>query len=90
MNGTEFKNALETKFNISNPMRIITAIQKNLSHYEISPHPDVREKGLTYLLNINKDSSIENQPVHTHLLSFKDEWKSIPKYWKNNLQKNRS
>lgn len=89
MNGTEFKNALETKFNISNPMRIITAIQKNLSHYEISPHPDVREKGLTYLLNINKDSSIENQPVHTHLLSFKDEWKSIPKYWKNNLQKNR-
>lgn len=89
LNGKEFKSALETKFNITNPTNIITAIQKNLSHYEISPHPDVREKALTYLLNINKDSSVDEEPVHTHLLGFKDEWKFIPEYWKNHLDENR-
>ena len=89
MNGDEFKNALETKFDIKMETRILTAIQKNLSHYEISPHPDVREKGLTYLLNINKDSSIDDKPVHTHLLKFKDKWKFIYDYWKTNLSENR-
>ena len=89
MNGGEFKGALETKFNINNPTNIITAIQKNLTKYEISPHPDVREKALTYLLNINKDSSIDNEPIHTHLLRFKEDYQFIPEYWKNNLSKNR-
>lgn len=89
MNGYEFKRSLETKFNIINKNRIITTIQKNLSHYEISPHPDVREKELTYLLNINKNSSVDDFDVHTHLLSFKDEWKFVPKYWKENLSENR-
>ncbi len=89
LNGEEFKTTLETKFNIKAQTRIITAIQKNLSHYEISPHPDVREKALTYLLNINKDSSVDNEDVHTHLLEFKDEWKFIPEYWRTHLSKNR-
>lgn len=89
MNGEEFKSALETKFNIGAQTNIITAIQKNLSHYEISPHPDIREKALTYLLNINKNSAIDDLPVHTHLLKFKKEWEFIPEFWKNNLQKNR-
>ena len=81
MNSLEFKSALETKFNITKPTKVITAIQKNLSHYEISPHPDIREKALTYLLNINKDSSVDDEPVHTHLLRFKDEWSFIKEYW---------
>ena len=89
LNGNEFKSALTTKFNITAQTNIITAIQKNLSHYEISPHPDVREKALTYLLNINKDSSVDNEDVHTHLLEFKDEWKFIPEYWKTTTSKNR-
>ena len=89
LNGSEFKSALTTKFNITTDTNIITAIQKNLSHYEISPHPDVREKALTYLLNINKDESVDDEDVHTHLLEFKDEWKFIPEYWKNTLSKNR-
>lgn len=90
LNGEEFKSALETKFNITVPTNIITAIQKNLSHYEISPHPDIREKALTYLLNINKDSTVDNEPVHTHLLRFKEDWAFVPEFWKNNLQKNRT
>jgi len=89
MNGVEFKDALVRKFDLKFETSIVTAIQKNLSHYEISPHPDVREKGLTYLLNINKDSSIDNEPVHTHLLKFKKEWEFIYDYWKTNLSENR-
>ena len=88
MNGSEFKQALEEKFNITNKTRIDTAIQKNLSHYEISPHPDVREKELTYLLNINKDDRAESLSIHTHLLKFKDEWSFIRDYWLNNKEKN--
>ena len=89
MNGVEFKDALVRKFDLKFETSIVTAIQKNLSHYEISPHPDVREKGLTYLLNINKDSSIDDEPVHTHLLKFKKEWEFIYDYWKTNLSENR-
>ncbi len=89
LNGDEFKLALTSKFDIKVNTRIITAIQKNLSHYEISPHPDVREKSLTYLLNINKDESVDDAQVHTHLLKFKEEWSFIPEYWKTNLSKNR-
>lgn len=88
MNGPEFKKALEDKFEITNNTRIDTAIQKNLSHYEISPHPDIREKELTYLLNINKDDRAESLPIHTHLLKFKDEWSFIEEHWANNKKKN--
>ena len=89
LNGDEFKSALISKFDIRVNTRIITAIKKNLSHYEISPHPDVREKALTYLLNINKDESVDDAQVHTHLLKFKEEWSFIPEYWRTNLSKNR-
>lgn len=88
LNDKEFKRTLEEKFEIKKQTRIITAIQKNLSHYEISPHPDVREKQLTYLLNINKDETVDNHPVHTNLLRFKPEWEYIKDYWKTNFEKN--
>ena len=88
MNSPEFKSTLENKFEITNKTRIDTAIQKNLSHYEISPHPDVREKELTYLLNINKNAKAATLPIHTHLLKFKDEWSFVKEYWANNIEKN--
>lgn len=81
MNGEEFKIALENKFNIKDETSIITAIQKNLTKYEITPHPDTRRKALTYLLNINKDDSVEGYNVHTHLLKFKKEYEYIYKTW---------
>jgi len=89
MNGQDFHNAIKTKFSISEPTNIISAIQKNLSGYEISPHPDSNWKALTYLININKDSSIEEQDCHTHLLEFKDEYKYITDFWQNNPHVNR-
>ena len=88
LNGEEFKKTLEEKFEITKKNRIITAIQKNLSHYEISPHPDIREKALTYLLNINKDSSVDELPIHTHLLKFKEEWEFIKEHWKTDFSQN--
>ena len=81
MNGKEFHDALKEKFEIKDVTSIISAIQKNLTGYEISPHPDKRSKALTYLLNINCDPEIEKMNCHTHLLEFKPEYKKIEKYW---------
>lgn len=86
MNSTVFQSALEKKFKIIKKTNIITAIQKNLSHYEISPHPDIRGKALTYLLNINKFDYIEQEPVHTHLLKFHNKWKPVKDFWQNNTK----
>ena len=49
-------------------------------------NPDIKEKCLTYLLNINKDDSIENYDIHTYLLSFKDKYKHIPEVWRTNTK----
>ena len=77
MNSNEFHKSLKDKFNINEKTTIISAIQKNLTGYEISPHPDIRQKCLTYLLNINNNSEIENLDCNTHLLEFKDKYKYI-------------
>jgi AAA+ ATPase superfamily predicted ATPase len=84
MNSIEFHNTLKRKFNIKEDTNIISAIQKNLSGYEISPHPDVRQKCLTYLLNINNNKEIESLDCNTHLLEFKDKYKHVQKYWEKN------
>jgi len=90
LNSKMFQNTLEKKFNISNDSTtIISAIQKNLNGYEISPHPDIRQKALTYLLNINKNEEVENYNIHTHLLEFKSEYKKIEKFWEENKEYNR-
>ena len=84
MNSNEFHKTLKEKFNISEETTIISAIQKNLTGYEISPHPDIRQKCLTYLLNINNNNEIENLDCSTHLLEFKDKYKYIQEYWEKN------
>ena len=84
MNSNEFHKSLKDKFNINEKTTIISAIQKNLTGYEISPHPDIRQKCLTYLLNINNNSEIENLDCNTHLLEFKDKYKYIQEYWEKN------
>jgi hypothetical protein len=89
MNSNKFHKSLKDKFNIKDETTIITAIQKNLTGYEISPHPDIRQKCLTYLLNINNNSEIEKLDCNTHLLEFKDEYKYIQEYWTKNKNINR-
>lgn len=89
MNSDEFHQALKNKFEITAQTGIISAIQKNLSGYEISPHPDIREKCLTYLLNIQNNREIEKQDCHTHLLEFKEQYKNIAEFWQKNPTVNR-
>ena len=88
MNGKEFKETLIRKFNLEEEVLIHTSIQKYLNGYEISPHPDIRTKALTYLLNINKDLEGKDRYLHTHLLEFKEKFKCVGEFWKRNLKKN--
>ena len=81
MNSEHFHNSIKKKFEVVHSTTIVSAIQKNLTKYEISPHPDIRQKCMTYLLNINKDDSVEKEDVHTHLLQFKESKKFLYEYW---------
>jgi hypothetical protein len=49
--------------------RVETAIQKYVSGYEISPHPDIRRKCATYMININHPRA-EHLELHTHFMEF--------------------
>lgn len=90
LNSDLFHNTLKDKFNLTkSKTNIISAIQKNLTGYEISPHPDTRNKALTYLLNINNNQEIEDLDCHTHLLEFKDQYKYISNFWIKNQNINR-
>jgi len=82
LNSDKFKQALHQKFEINVQTRIYTVIQKYLTGYEISPHPDIRQKMLTYLININTEEIAEKMDIHTHLLKFKPDYQHIQKIWK--------
>ena len=67
-----FIDALLSKFNISGvDIEYDAGIQKYLDGYEISPHPDIRRKLLTFMVNINPSNSSESNNHHTHIQSFK-------------------
>ncbi|MEO1016404.1 MAG: hypothetical protein AAFY56_01740 [Pseudomonadota bacterium] len=84
LNSKPFHDALKDKFAIKRPNRVETAIHKYLSGYEISPHPDLRAKCLTYLLNINTTPSAKDIDIHTHLLKFKPSKEYIYNFWEHN------
>jgi hypothetical protein len=92
LNGPRFKEALLEKFgrkDVAKRTSIITAIQKYLTGYEISPHCDIRRKCMTYLLNINRDDSVSNYPVHTKLLRMKPEREYCYERWANDVNTER-
>ncbi len=80
----ELKAALVEKFGITRPVGLDGGIQKYLHGYEISPHPDVRRKALTWMLNINPGDSTEDQDFHTHYMQLKDRWRFIAEFWRYN------
>ena len=59
-------------------------IQKYLDGYEISPHPDIRRKAATFMVNINSAPDSEKHNYHTHYMSFKKEYEYIKNFWNNN------
>ena len=81
----EFNLVLAEKFNLDlEQCSIDTGIQKYLDGYEISPHPDLRKKALTFMININTSEQSFKESYHTHYLKFKINKNYVKEYWKGN------
>jgi hypothetical protein len=80
----EVRALLVDKFKIERPVTIDMGIQKYLHGYEISPHPDIRQKALTWMLNLNPGDRTEELEIHTHYLKLKKEWAFIGEFWRGN------
>ena len=85
-NSEEFINSISNKFNINrtNKETIDSGLQKYLDGYEISPHPDIRKKLLTFMINVNTNINSEEINHHTHLLNLRKEYLNINKFWEEN------
>ncbi len=66
-----------------------SGIQKYLDGYEISPHPDIRRKALTFMVNINPAPDSEQLEIHTHYMRFKPEFDHIRVGWDTDITKER-
>ena len=77
---------LKLKFNIKDDTKVTANIHKYLTNYEISPHPDIRQKALTFLLNINTVDYVNAHRgnSHTKLCKVKNDYKYVTDFWKNN------
>jgi len=81
----KFNSTLAEKFDLSLfDCSKDCGIQKYLDEYEISPHPDLRKKALTFMLNINNSKDSDSKEHHTHYLKFKPERKYVQEFWKGN------
>lgn len=86
----EFNSVIAEKFGIKlSDCKIDGGIQKYLDGYEISPHPDIRRKAATYMVNINPSEVSESADHHTHYLKFKNSKKYIYDFWANNTEYDR-
>jgi len=80
-----FSQTIAKKFEISSEdVYSDNGIQRYLDGYEISPHPDIRKKALTYMVNINPHENADELLHHTHYLSLKDEFRYVESFWKGN------
>lgn len=84
-NSPAFVSALHDKFSLDSSRTYTdNGLQKYLDGYEISPHPDIRQKALTYMINVNPASESEKLEYHTHYLRFTPERAYIEQYWRGN------
>lgn len=87
LNSDEFINCIAEKFNINTAdCNYDAGIQKYLDGYEISPHPDIRKKALTFMVNINPSPNSSNEEHHTSYLQFKPERMYIQEFWNGNKE----
>ena len=83
--GERFNRALAEKFGIDyEAVNVDGGIQKYLDGYEISPHPDIRKKALTFMVNINPASDSEKSDHHTHYLEFDKAHQYVQRLWEGN------
>ena len=86
----EFNKAIALKFDLDfSVCTVDTGIQKYLDGYEISPHPDIRKKAATFMVNIHPNMHSETSDHHTHYLRFKEERKYVQRFWEGNPDINR-
>jgi hypothetical protein len=80
-----FWTAAAAKFGVDrDSVRTDTGLQKYLDGYEISPHPDIRTKALTFMININPAPASEAINYHTSYLIFKPEREYVHEFWTKN------
>jgi hypothetical protein len=77
-----FRAALAEKFGIDlTRVYYDCGIQKYLDGYEISPHPDIRKKALTFMVNVNPAPDSESRQHHTHYMRFTPRYRYVQAYW---------
>ena len=85
LEGDEWNHALSDKFELPfEKTEPDNGIQKYLDGYEISPHPDIRSKALTYMVNINPHQDSAGLNHHTHYLKFKKPYSYVREFWSGN------
>jgi hypothetical protein len=90
LNSEAFQSALAKKFGVDQSGVLYDAgIQKYLDGYEISPHPDIRKKALTYMVNINPAPDSEALDHHTHYMRLRDPYKYVQSFWAGNEKMDR-
>lgn len=83
--GEAFNRALADKFGVAFERTYCDGgIQKYLDGYEISPHPDIRKKALTFMVNINPSATSESQEHHTHYLTLNAAHRYVQSFWEGN------
>lgn len=82
-----FIETIASKFGIDTSKTYFDGgIQKYLDGYEISPHPDIRRKAITYMVNINPGPKSQYENHHTHYLRLKKQYQYLHSFWENNLK----
>lgn len=90
INGKSLQQCLADKYGLSlEQCTYDCGIQKYLDGYEISPHPDIRRKALTYMVNINPGVNTEGRNHHTHYMRFTDSRKYVETFWQGNPKSDR-
>lgn len=80
----EFLELVTNKFNINKEsVKYDGGVQKYLDGYEISPHPDIRRKALTFMININPGTIDADEDYHTHYLKLNDNKSWLMGLWKS-------
>jgi hypothetical protein len=85
LTSAEFVEAIAQRFDVDpRDCKYDAGLQKYLDGYEISPHPDVRRKALTFMVNVNPNPHSENEAHHTHYLIFRRERDYVREFWRSN------
>jgi hypothetical protein len=85
LSSPELVQCLADRFGIQRDQCVYDAgIQKYLDGYEISPHPDIRRKAVTFMLNINPGEHSAEADHHTHYLRLRPEWRYVQEFWQGN------